>query len=297
MPEKIKKLSLYDELVVYVNKDRKKIENLTESIKKFKDKVQSRIVNIDDIEFYEKKNDIIEAFNIYEKKFDKVEKLNFNIINQKKEWMEEVYYTQEQAKKEKVKVSIEDIKQKINSLKKIMKNKNTGVLKTLSDKLDAKIKEQWLRVIKQIEIPLYIYSGKILQDTQRGNGVFIDYDINKKQSPLKFLSTLESDYDATFSMSTGQLSALVVSLTLALNKVYGMSENGGVILIDDPMQSMDEMNVASFIELIRNDFENSQFILSTHESKISRLLHYKFLKYGKNVKNYLVKREFFNEDI
>ena len=178
-----------------------------------------------------------------------------------------------------------------------MESQTKGLLKTLQDKLDKKIKEQWQQVIKQIEIPLYIYSGKILQDTQRGNGVFIDYDTSKKQSPLKFLSTLESDYDATFSMSTGQLSALVVSLTLALNKVYGMNENGGVILIDDPMQSMDEMNVASFIELIRNDFENSQFILSTHESKISRLLHYKFLKYGKKVKNYSVKKEFFNEVI
>lgn len=55
-------------------------------------------------------------------------------------------------------------------------------------------------------------------------------------------------------MSTGQLSALVVSLTLALNKVYGKNDNGGLLLIDDPMQSMDEMNVTSFIELIRNDF-------------------------------------------
>jgi exonuclease SbcC len=149
--------------------------------------------------------------------------------------------------------------------------------------------------IKQIEIPLYIYSGKILQDTQRGNGIFIDYDIDKKESPLKFLSTLDSDYDATYSMSTGQLSALVVSLTLALNKVYGKSDNGGLLLIDDPMQSMDEMNVTSFIELIRNDFENTQFILSTHESKISRLLHYKYLKYNKQVKPYSVKDEFFNE--
>ncbi len=96
-------------------------------------------------------------------------------------------------------------------------------------------------------------------------------------------------------MSTGQLSALVISLTLALNKVYGLSQNGGLLLIDDPMQSMDEMNIASFIELIRNDFGKTQMILSTHESKISRLLQYKYLKYNKNVRNYSVKDEFFKE--
>lgn len=295
--EKLKRVSLYDELKKYTNQDRKKVEDISGYIKNFKETIEGNIVKIEDAEFNEKKDTIIEAFNIYEKKLDKIEKLNIDTIKQKKEWIEQSYYTQEEEKKQKVKTSITDIERKITLLKKVMESQTKGVLKTLQNKLDKKIKEQWQQVIKQIEIPLYIYSGKILQDTQRGNGVFIDYDTSKKQSPLKFLSTLESDYDATFSMSTGQLSALVISLTLALNKVYGMNENGGVILIDDPMQSMDEMNVTSFIELIRNDFENSQFILSTHESKISRLLHYKFLKYGKEVKNYSVKKEFFNEFI
>jgi len=295
--EKLKKVLLYDELKKYINTDRQKLEDIPISIKSFKETIEANIVKIEDTEFNEKKDNMLEAFTIYERKLDMIKILNIDIIKQKKEWIEQSYYTKEEEKKQKVITSIEDTKKKITLIKKVMESQTKGLLKTLQDKLDKKIKEQWQQVIKQIEIPLYIYSGKILQDTQRGNGVFIDYDTSKKQSPLKFLSTLESDYDATFSMSTGQLSALVVSLTLALNKVYGMNENGGVILIDDPMQSMDEMNVASFIELIRNDFENSQFILSTHESKISRLLHYKFLKYGKKVKNYSVKKEFFNEVI
>ena len=295
--KKLTKLSLYDELKQYINTDRVKIEDFSKYIKNFKKIIEDNIVKIEDVELNEKIGNITESFNIYEKKFDKVEKLSIDDINRKKEWLEQVYYTQEEEKKEKTRASIKDINRKITLIKKIMSSKTEGILKILHDKLDKKIKQQWKQVIKSIEIPLYIYSGKILQDTQRGNGVFIDFDTSKKQSPLKFLSTLESDYDATFSMSTGQLSALVVSLTLALNKVYGMNENGGLILIDDPMQSMDEMNVASFIELIRNDFEDSQFILSTHESKISRFLHYKFLKYGKEVKNYSVKKEFFDESI
>jgi len=293
--EKLKDVLVYDELKIYINRDKTKIEDFSEYIKNFKQTIESKIVEIEDAEFKVKKDNIIEAFNIYEKRLDNVKKLNIDTLKHKKEWIEQAYYTQEEKKKEKVKTEIKEIDKKVNLLKSIMETKTKGLLKTLINKLDNKIKEQWKQVIKQIEIPLYIYSGKILQDTQRGNGVFIDYDTSKKQSPLKFLTTLESDYDATFSMSTGQLSALVISLTLALNKVYGMSENGGMILIDDPMQSMDEMNVYSFIELIRNDFENSQFILSTHESKISRLLHYKFLKYGKEVKNYSVKKEFFSE--
>ena len=296
---KIMKLEIYEELLKFANSDQKEVEDLESILQKIFEVIDSKIIMITEEEFIEKKESIIRGFKAYNISLEKIKELNLTgeKVKQKKEWLEFKYYSNEEEKKQKIKKEIDELDKKQELLKKLMSTSTNGITKELHEKLEKKIKNQWKDVIKQIEIPLYIYSGKILQDTQRGNGIFIDYDIDKKESPLKFLSTLDSDYDATYSMSTGQLSALVVSLTLALNKVYGKSDNGGLLLIDDPMQSMDEMNITSFIELIRNDFENTQFILSTHESKISRLLHYKYLKYNKSVKPYSVKDEFFNESL
>lgn len=292
---KLKKNALYEEVLNYTNDKVEILVDLEVRYQEVINFIKTKIIEILDTEFLEQQVKIISAFDIFDKSFESVEKINNGMVKQKKEWLEFKYYANEEAKKVKLEEAITKLQEKTSLLKQLIITSSNGVIKELHDKLEKKIKNQWNKVIKQIEIPLYIYSGKILQDTQRGNGVFIEYDTSKQNSPLKFLSTLESDYDATFSMSTGQLSALVISLTLALNKVYGLSQNGGLLLIDDPMQSMDEMNIASFIELIRNDFGKTQMILSTHESKISRLLQYKYLKYNKNVRNYSVKDEFFKE--
>ena len=60
-------------------------------------------------------------------------------------------------------------------------------------------------------------------------------------------------------MSSGQISAVVISLTLALNKVY--ASRFGTVLIDDPVQTMDYVNMSSLIEVLRNDFSEKQIIL------------------------------------
>ena len=79
-------------------------------------------------------------------------------------------------------------------------------------------------------------------------------------------------------------SGLVIALQLALNKVYE-NKSLGVLLIDDPVQTMDEINIASFVELLRNDFSQKQIVLSTHEEEISKYIRYKFSKYGLKQKN------------
>ena len=42
-----------------------------------------------------------------------------------------------------------------------------------------------------------------------------------------------------------------------------------MLLIDDPVQSMDELNVSAFVDLLRNEFNDYQVIVSTHEERIS----------------------------
>lgn len=83
-------------------------------------------------------------------------------------------------------------------------------------------------------------------------------------------------------MSSGQVSAIVIALTLALHKVYASSLSS--ILIDDPVQTMDDINMSSLVEILRNDFKDKQIILSTHEDKVARYFTYKYLKYNESVK-------------
>ena len=47
--------------------------------------------------------------------------------------------------------------------------------------------------------------------------------------------------------------------------------------------------MASFVELLRNEFTDKQFIVSTHESKFSMYIRYKFLKYELNAVSFNVK--------
>lgn len=141
------------------------------------------------------------------------------------------------------------------------------------------------KLITDIEIPVYIYSGKILQTHQAGlgQGIFIkDPTGGAELKNVRLVSNWKSDHDILNTMSSGQISAVVISLTLALNRVYSASFSS--ILIDDPVQTMDDINMSSLVELLRNEFGDKQILLSTHEDKVSKYFTYKFLKHGKSVK-------------
>jgi exonuclease SbcC len=154
------------------------------------------------------------------------------------------------------------------------------------------------KMIMEVEIPFYIYCGKIIQTHQRGIGVFIKEESNSNEDngaqlkAINFVPPGKTDHDIVHSFSSGQLSSTVIAFTLALNKVYS-KQNISTLLIDDPVQTMDEMNMVSLVDLLRNDFNDRQIILSTHEEKVSLYLRYKFFKYGYSVGNVNVKNELY----
>mgnify|MGYP001038866180 FL=1 len=81
---------------------------------------------------------------------------------------------------------------------------------------------------------------------------------------------------------------------LAMNKLYvGDDDQLGFLLIDDPVQTMDDINIASLVELLRNEFGNKQIILSTHELEKENYILYKFYKYGKFGQSFNVKDELY----
>ena len=151
---------------------------------------------------------------------------------------------------------------------------------------NTKISSHRKKMIEDIEIPFYIYSGKILHNV-RGNqtsGVFIK-DTTKgaddKLNNIRFVANYNLEQDIINTTSSGQLAGIIIALTLTLNRIYSKDLN--TIFIDDPVQSMDDINMISLIELLRNDFRDKQFFISTHEDEIEKYILYKYMKHAHSV--------------
>ena len=128
-------------------------------------------------------------------------------------------------------------------------------------------------ISKGIEILFHIYSGRLLQNFHNGLGIFIEAD----GKSISFKDTPNAEHDVIFTMSSGQLSSLVIAFTMALNHKYAKHS---LLLIDDPVQTMDEINVAGFIDLLRHECRDRQIFISTHEDHTSSYFRYKFGKAG-----------------
>lgn len=130
------------------------------------------------------------------------------------------------------------------------------------------------QTISAIEFIFHIYSGRLIQNYQRGLGLFIE---SREGTQLRFLTAEKSEHDAVMSMSSGQVSALSLAFFLSLNKVYARVP---LILIDDPSQSLDEVNVASLTDLLRCELKHCQLVVSSHEDDISAYMRYRFDRAG-----------------
>ncbi|KXI21299.1 AAA family ATPase [Photobacterium sanguinicancri] len=134
------------------------------------------------------------------------------------------------------------------------------------------------QTLGEIELLFHIYSGRLLQNMQTGLGIFLERaDGTQKDTPLQFKTARGNEHDAVLSMSSGQISALALSLFLALNKKYAET---AFVFIDDPTQCMDEINIASLSDLLRVELRDRQVIMSTHEQDISNYLIYRYSKAG-----------------
>lgn len=153
-------------------------------------------------------------------------------------------------------------------------NEKKQRLNSLSRELERQ-KNEWLKqVITDVEILFFIYSGRIMQDNFFGRGLFMKTEPDKY---IYFVSDPKSDVDALYKMSSGQLVALMMSLRLSLNKLYATEK---FIAIDDPVQTIDDINVWGFVETLRHEFRDYQLLFSTHEVGYGSFLRYKLSKMG-----------------
>jgi ABC-type cobalamin/Fe3+-siderophores transport system ATPase subunit len=217
---------------------------------------------------------------------DKLLQVSITLLDKKESYIKSLYFS-----------SLKEISEEFTKLSRkseLLRSAavDVGELITI---LKSKIKQYRKKLITDIEIPFYIYSGKILQFHQAGlgHGIFIkDPTGDDELKNVRLVSNWDSDHDILNTMSSGQISAVVIALTLALHKVY--ASKFSCVLIDDPVQTMDDINMSSLVEVLRNDFREKQIILSTHESKVARYFTYKYLKHSENVKiiNLMQRKEY-----
>lgn len=181
------------------------------------------------------------------------------------------------------------LQKSLESLEKIQQENEAATrasqkIKKLRETLERVERTYSDHTISEIEMIFHIYSGRLIQNYQRGLGLFIESRDGKQ---LRFLTAEKSDHDAVLSMSSGQVSALSLAFFLSLNKVYA---NVPLILIDDPAQSLDEVNVASLTDLLRCELKFRQLIVSSHEEDISSYMRYRFTKAGLNTRSLNMQR-------
>jgi len=79
--------------------------------------------------------------------------------------------------------------------------------------------------------------------------------------------------DPMLVFSSAQANIAAISYVMALNAAS--SVGAPVLLLDDPMQAMDEVNVLGFADLCRHVRRQRQLIVSTHERRFAHLLERK----------------------
>lgn len=180
---------------------------------------------------------------------------------------------------------IESKKVKLNKLIQYIKtfNERSNALENIVFKLCTRYgnekKEYQTQLANAIRLPLMIYSGKIIQNYPLGLGIKVSVEKNA----LKFETLEKSDVDVYNILSTGQLNGLAISFLLSIRSVY-RNENGlDLLMIDDPLQTIDDISAISLADLL-STYKNNQTILSTHEDSKAELFKYKFQQMNQTVK-------------
>lgn len=151
----------------------------------------------------------------------------------------------------------------------------------VKNKYSAILTEYKKDLVSKIELPFFIYTAKILQNYKQGFGIFVQL---KDSGNINFVTGSDSNHNIVYHLSTGQLAVVSIAFCLVLNKVYDTNNDFKFIAIDDPVQTMDNLNIHSLIELIRHDFKDYQLVLSTHDDFLAQYMKYKFDQLGLKTK-------------
>lgn len=211
-------------------------------------------------------NQIYDSYHYYfDASRESIDELIIDLIDGKRDYINYQYINSVNHKLQELKIQLENYKSLLGK---------TG---EIQDKIQAEVKQYTSNIIKNISLPFYILTGKILQNHTLGSGLVFKLIADTSESQIR-IQPIQIDQEASHTLSSGQLAATVISLMLVLNKVYNNSKLG-VILIDDPLQTLDEINTHSLVEVLKHNFQGQQIIFSTHENNYSKFIRYKYEKF------------------
>lgn len=210
-------------------------------------------------------------------------------------------------KKEKLSKNINEFKNKLDSLENLKQNTD-NLLKFIENKKRIKEYEKYKNnLLKKIAVQEYLKDErenvelKINKDVESFfhedliNKLYSKIDPHPDYKRVKFKCSFDSGVgklnvfvndekgdkhiSPALYYSTAQLN--ILSLSIFLAKALNVKDDKGnsvdCIFIDDPVQSMDSINILSTIDLLRSLVvnHNKQIILSTHDENFHRLLEKK----------------------
>lgn len=241
------------------------VEDILKNIKR---QLETAIQQYDTALDYQTMNKAYSSYGRYVKK----EFMKEDFIQKKRQYLIKMWNKSKseqlkiyERKKEHAKKTLDNIERRIGEFKSFQKDVQNAEKIYLG------------KLLSDIKILFYIYSGRIMQDNYFGRGLFIRENLDKNRVLITSSKSEHDEVDALFNMSSGQLVSLVVALTLSLNKLYSSVP---FIAIDDPIQTMDDINLWGLIETLRHDFSDHFMMLSTHETDYGKLLDYKLKKWG-----------------
>lgn len=177
-----------------------------------------------------------------------------------------------------------------------IKNKRSrynGVFENISmivKKYDLAKKQYQSSIAKNIAVPMFVFSGKIIQNYPLGLGVLIQVENN-----AIVFKTGNMKSDIFNNLSTGQLNGVVISLLLSIKEIFTTSSSLNTLLIDDPLQTIDEISAISLIDLLSEHFGDTQIFLSTHEDDKQFLMKKKYEQSGKKCKVLNMQEEYLRQ--
>lgn len=223
------------------------------------------------------------------KTLDKVQKeisKSTEVLNLKSELYQSLVGHMEQFRKfnenRSVRQRIEEYQAKIQDLEKQKSN-----LKKAKDS-GAKLRREFPKALKELlvenlDVELFNKIYKSLSPHRRFEIIDFDVDVNRNRVGIHF-NAKHSKISARpeFLFSSAQLNTfgICMFLSMALRQNWLDLDS---ILIDDPIQNLDDINVLSFIDFIRGLLDSQtrakQIILSTHDERFYDLMIRKFQGY------------------
>lgn len=149
-------------------------------------------------------------------------------------------------------------------------DKSPKAVSNLNAKVFSKLKETIQKVFEQINSHPTFTKLDLEMDTYRNNN-YLTINVSKVNG------TNEVKANAPYVFSSAQVNSIALSLFLAMSLKQKWSPLQ-LIGLDDPIQSMDEVNVISFIDLLRLfiDKQKKQIIISTHDYSFYKMILKKF---------------------